>query len=747
MTLAVGIDLGTTNSAIAVRRLTTEILSNQEGEFLTPSCVLLLPDQNVVGRAALDLSKLHPKNSVLSIKRLIGRDFAEVAVQNFIKPDRCSYDVETDPSEPDSIFVKINRDSYRPEDLSALILKKLLQDAEQQLGSKPTQAVVTVPAYFSDRQKFCTRAAAQQAGLTQVKLLPEPTAAAIAFGLDSLSEDDSLSLMVFDLGGGTFDMSVLSISGGHFMEIAKGGDMWLGGDDIDQLLYDQVIERVKNKTGLSHLDPLIHSLSANDQARFTGELRRSCEQAKRELSQNPEAQIECFGILRDEQGDWLDIDEVITREEFEQWLQPFMDRLEQLTRALVAEIYFEVELIDQVLMVGGSSLIPAVQALMGRIFGGDKVRLHPRPMFAVAEGAAIWAQQNFSSEEVETRLEIMHSVTHDYYLQLAEGKRQRLVERNSPLPCFVDEQLQFIHEDQELACLRVLNEVEGVFSTVGELWLSRSQLGQLATKEKPVFNLRFEINEDNIIHMRAWPLDHSERCIQGVIARGGLVPKLYTDLESALRKAFSKTDQKTQSMPSYQSVARIIVENIQKVVDPVSAQVNADQKRKVLAQLKTLDIMLSSAEDPFQWVGYCQALQSFGLRLMSQGECARFSELATHYLQAAQDFTQWSRIMELRDSLERCLQSLNHAGILDSLVRTEIMAEQRHERHPSEARRLRLILRNSLDVWLSPGEDEGKRIAEELVNHELAKYSIPTATPRFYRDVQRLEKSTRSHRL
>ena len=266
MGVTIGIDLGTTNSVMALKKIEVVTLRNAEGEELTPSCVTAIPNPKndtfdfVVGRDSRNLLKQYPEQTITSVKRLMGRDFEDLEVQNIIKEHRVGYQITTEASEPGSIRIPLGGKMQTPEMISGMILGKLIRDGEAELNAKIEQAVVTVPAYFSDRQKFATRAACDYAGIKLLRLLPEPTAAALSFGLGELDKNGSRTMMVFDLGGGTFDISVLSFAAGNFMEVTKGGDMWLGGDNIDTLLVDYIFDCVQKEAHCKPIKELIEKL-------------------------------------------------------------------------------------------------------------------------------------------------------------------------------------------------------------------------------------------------------------------------------------------------------------------------------------------------------------------------------------------------------------------------------------------------------------------------------------------------------
>jgi len=236
--------------------------------------------------------------------------------------------------------------------------------------------VFAVPAYFNDKQKHATRMAAAYAGIKVQRLLPEPTAAAISFGVDKVKEGDARTIMVFDFGGGTFDLSVLTISGGQFIEQGKGGNMWLGGEDIDRSIEDFVLKETEREYDIEDIAQVIDNQESEVKNRFLGELKAAVEQAKISLSDKKEAYIELLGLLRDSDGDLLDVDVVLTREQFELIIQPVVENAMELTAKLLDDIYFTPDLIDNVLLVGGSSKIPCIVKAVEGMFGQDKVLAH-----------------------------------------------------------------------------------------------------------------------------------------------------------------------------------------------------------------------------------------------------------------------------------------------------------------------------------------------------------------------------------
>ena len=401
MAKAIGIDLGTTNSAMGLKRLDTDILPNAEGDLLTPSVVgyrgrqgLFKSGGMIVGRHALEWMVQDPENTVVSVKRLMGRSFEDGDVQRLLQAGRYAYTVKPlAGGSKQSLAVVLGGKEYRPEQISGEILAKLKRDCEAALGESVEHAVVTVPAYFNDKQKRATRMAAAIAGLKVQRLLPEPTAARDLLRGRCPRQGESETVLVFDMGGGTFDISVLTMTEGRFLEQGKGGDMWMGGDDIDHLLTDYVYRRTEEENEIPSLRALVERLPAAEKYRFLGDLRTGVEAAKIRLSTEKSAVVEVLGLLKDADGDILDVEVELTRERFEALLEPFAERAVELTKEVLASIQFEPDLVDRAVMVGGSSYIPLIVGKMKGLFGEDKVLVHRRPLLAIAEGAAILAHR------------------------------------------------------------------------------------------------------------------------------------------------------------------------------------------------------------------------------------------------------------------------------------------------------------------------------------------------------------------
>ncbi|HYS37956.1 MAG TPA: Hsp70 family protein [Pseudonocardiaceae bacterium] len=389
---AIGIDLGTTNSAVTVyddRRDMASIVANAESENLTPSVVGVRrrdgrDDLVSVGRTAVNWEERQPKDTVRSVKRLMGRDFADPIVAT--ARDRLSYQIVPGSDEDPRAHVVLAGQTYSPSEVSSMILDKLRQDASRSLGEDVTHAVITVPAYFKDAQRAATRDAGERAGLVVKKIIDEPTAAAVAFGVE-LSKGDRRRILVYDLGGGTFDISILNTvkdaeGRSQFQVLAYTGDNWLGGDDFDLSIVELIVDAVRAQCGA---DP-------TGDKKFLVQAKKAAEAAKRTLSNQPEAEIVIPAAYQaPEGGPLVDVDMVLAVEDYERMIEPLVTRTMNLVREALGGQELSPDDITDVLLVGGSTLTPKVYRTVEGHFGKGKVRRTINPMECVALGAGILA--------------------------------------------------------------------------------------------------------------------------------------------------------------------------------------------------------------------------------------------------------------------------------------------------------------------------------------------------------------------
>src|SRR5213079_285902 len=354
MAKIIGIDLGTTNSVVAVMEGDQpKVLINSAGSRITPSVVAFTEKGEVlVGQVAKHQQATNPKNTIFSIKRFMGRRHSEVAQEEKMVP----YEITGGPEE--MVKVRVRGKEYTPEQISSFILQDLKKTAEDYLGEKVDTAVITVPAYFNDAQRKATKDAGEIAGLKVLRVLPEPTAAALAYGLDKKKNE---KICVFDLGGGTFDVSVLDVGEGVFEVLSINGDTHLGGDDFDEELINYVAEEFRKQEGID----------LRKDAMALQRLKEACEKAKIELSNVMETTVNLPFITADQSGP-KHLQMTITRSRFEQLISPLVEKTRKPVLDALKDAKLEAKAIDEVVLVGGSTRVPLVQRVVKEIFGGKE---------------------------------------------------------------------------------------------------------------------------------------------------------------------------------------------------------------------------------------------------------------------------------------------------------------------------------------------------------------------------------------
>jgi Fe-S protein assembly chaperone HscA len=424
----VGIDLGTTNSLVAVMELTgPRIIEDAEGRKIVPSIVSLADGGRLVaGETAREMLLTHPERTVYSVKRLMGRGVADVQDEVKLFPFRIAGEIES------VIKLQLGDRMFTPPEISAAVLKQLKDNAEVALGAPVTEAVITVPAYFNDAQRQATKDAGRLAGLDVLRLVNEPTAASLAYGLDKRKEG---VIAVYDFGGGTFDISILRLHGGIFEVLATNGDTHLGGDDIDNLLLRIAIEDMQSEWG--------ENIAEDSEG--LQRLRRAVIWAKEELSFAPEARIEL---------DYKDkrYQRLIDRALFERLIAPIVERTLEPCRACLQDAKMTPEQIDEVVMVGGSTRIPLVRAAVERLFK-TKPHTELNPDEVVALGAAV--QAGILSGDVEDQL-LLDVTPLSLGIETMGGVVSKLIHRNSTIPASATESFTTAVDGQRNVLIHVL---------------------------------------------------------------------------------------------------------------------------------------------------------------------------------------------------------------------------------------------------------------------------------------------------
>ena len=551
MKKAIGIDLGTTNSVVAFKDTEVKIIRSKENEELIRSCVSLIRDEIFVGKTAYNTGlKRNPENTILSVKRLMGGAIKDKMVQDMISNKKyykfgiTGLQGGTD----DSVAVLLGGKQHSPEQISAEILKKLKRDAEEKLGDEVSHAVITVPAYFTEKQKNATRIAAQLAGLKVQKLLAEPTAAAIAYGVDNLKVGDSKTVLIYDFGGGTFDLSVLNIVDGQYMEAGTGGDRWLGGDDIDKKLQKLIFNKVATEYNIPNLEELIDALPKKKRDLLEAEIRMKAEDAKIQLSSSKNAEIYIPNQLEDENGEIIDIEFVISRAEFEEAVKPFIQKSIDLIDELLKELGYDISMIDSILLIGGTSCIPLVKQMLSSKYGMDKILISEKPMLAVAEGAGILSHR--LGDEYEAPLEITKTVdeiscstNHNYFIevQTKDGgtNYRQIIEKQMPLPASKSEIFKTTVNNQKFAKVIFFSDVEGNQKE----WMTTSYFtidADLPIQSEIVFDIELDTNEE--FSISAYPKGQKNIAKYIILGRGKKDSTAFKTIEEITIEILSKID-------------------------------------------------------------------------------------------------------------------------------------------------------------------------------------------------------------
>ena len=590
----IGIDLGTTNSCIAVMEGNEPtVIANSEGDRTTPSVVAFKGSDRLVGKPAKNQMVTNPENTIYSIKRFMGRKFHEVTEETRMVP----YKVTSGAG--DEIKIDVDGKLYSPQEISAIVLQKMKKTAEDFLGEEVTEAVITVPAYFNDAQRQATKDAGKIAGLEVKRIVNEPTAAALAygFGKDSSKEE---KIAVYDFGGGTFDISILELGDGVFEVKSTNGDTHLGGDNIDQVIIEWLVADFKKQYGID--------LSQDKMA--LQRLKEASEQAKIVLSSSTSTTINLPFITADATGP-KHLQQELTRAKFEQMIEPLVEKTKIPCMNALRDAGLSASDIDEVVLVGGSTRIPMVQEAVKKLFGKEPHK-GVNPDEVVAVGASI--QGGILKGDVKDVL-LLDVTPLSLGIETLGGVTTKLIERNTTIPTRKSQIFSTASDGQTAVSIHVLQGERELASQNRTLGMFNLEGIAPAPRGVPQIEVTFDIDANGIVHVSAKDLGTGKEQKIRIESSSGLSE---ADIEKMVKEAeaHAEDDKKAREAIEAKNNAETLCYSTEKALKEYGDKISSSEKADIEAAIKDLrDTIASSNASAEEIKGKTEKLQQVSMQL------------------------------------------------------------------------------------------------------------------------------------